>query len=110
MADVFAIFHIPSGTYMPETNRGRGYTSLDTSSFRELGAWTRLFHSRRAAENAMRCWLKGYWEPVRESDTDDYSGHTYSYTVGWMPSGSIPADRVAGHVKVVELRLEAKIR
>ncbi len=68
---MFAIRHNPTGFYLPETPRGRGYTHT-TPQPPSAKEPPRLLHNQTAAKLALGAWLKGVqW---MRGGYDSYSG------------------------------------
>lgn len=69
--EMFAIRHMPTGHYLPpgRGNNGRGSTYCEPVAVSVISL-PRLFHSKGAAERALRAWCKGVWEGERD---DGYS-------------------------------------
>ena len=99
----WAIIHKPTGMYMPQC--GRGGTRIEVAAFVPLENIPRLFQSRAGAVQALRCWLMGPWESIKDWDYDEWSGRSFSYVSGGKPPKERPANRVASDMEVVALEL-----
>jgi len=83
---IFAIKNIQTGLFL-ENGKPMSKTSAKFSNKN-----TRLFTEKRAATNALNCWLLGKW--TQEFDHEGY------------PSGPVPPDKIPEDRKEVSLLLK----
>lgn len=91
---IYAIKNIKSEQFLED-----GKALSKTSA--KFGDKPRLFNNKRAATNAMNCWLLGVWRNKIDS---------YGEQEGPCPPNKIPEDRkeLAEFLKVVEAEVEFK--
>lgn len=88
---LYAIRHKPTGHYLPNRRRGKGYTFDEP----EKDCIPRLFTHTVHAKKALACWLEGKWKCIHDYTADDYD----------MIVERIP-HRQADEMEIVEVRLQ----
>ena len=100
----FAIRHKPTSGFLP-AGRSRGYTH----DMPGINIVPRLFVSKRGAQQALRCWLKGDWVGKKSSGYSSPFGD--SEYEEWIEVPDVPptdraTDRVPADMEVVRVRLD----
>ncbi len=109
--EFWAIRHKAFGEYMPAAidRQARGWTHWTPVPFHaplRLARPPRLFATRRAAQNALTCWLQGEWHTVHGRGGDWENGY-HEEPLGVAPSQPrVP--RRAEEMELVQMTLEAR--
>lgn len=91
----FAIRHNPTGRFLPELGKGKGYTHHEPMA--QEDAPPRMFTRHSSAANALRFWLKG---KMWNSRGQDWEGEYYE-DLNIQPQ----PDRIPEDMEVVEITL-----
>lgn len=94
----FAVKHVPTGRYLPQLRRKRGYTHAEPAAPEDRVP--RLHRTKRQAKTALTYWLKGAWNEDYahnwESGASEYCGN----------SPSPKPERKAEEMRIVKIRVE----
>lgn len=102
---MFAVGVEGTNLYLParDTARGSSYDVPEEDGGRK---GPRFFRTRRSASAALAAWKIGPWDPVKDSEQNEYTGESFSYTVGAEPQRD--PERAATPLVVVEFELIRK--